>query len=139
MVWKQSLQEVYNFHNLFFCSVEQLITCCTSVYIYFFINRTWVLLEKQKTLPYRCTWSMPPVFVESELLIYFCYFVYIILFTLCSLLCCRFSMTGLCPWITFFWFPLESSVGSRDYFCFFTNDITILVLNQRITWHFDHF
>ena len=43
------------------------------------------------------------VLVESELLIYFCYIVCIVLVTLCSLLCLSvFFMSGLCPWITFF-------------------------------------
>ena len=36
------------------------------------------------------------------------FFTCIILVTLCSLLCLSFFMFGLCSWITFFWFPLES-------------------------------
>ena len=45
---------------------------------------------------------------ESELLIYFCYFVGIILFIICSLLCSFVFYVWFFPWITFFWFPLES-------------------------------
>ena len=44
--------------------------------------------------------------VESELFIYVCYFVCIILVNLCCV--CLFSMSGRCPWITFRWFSLES-------------------------------
>ena len=53
------------------------------------------------------------VLVESALLIYFCYFVCFIwlFYVLCSV--CLFSMSGLYPWITLFWFPLE--LGSPDY------------------------
>ena len=40
------------------------------------------------------------ILVESELHIFFCYFVCIF-----YVLCC---VSGLCSWVIFFWFPLES-------------------------------
>ena len=85
-------------------------------------------------LTYRYAWSMLQVLVESELFIYFCYFVCVILVILCSLLCVSVfyfpkfildDLTWLCirlvfsncysyiliwflHWTTFFWYPLES-------------------------------
>ena len=46
--------------------------------------------------------------IFSQSLIYFCYFVCIILITLCFCCDCLFSMSGLCSWITLIWFPLAS-------------------------------
>ena len=57
--------------------------------------------------PYRCTGAMLPVLSGvrvSYLHLLICTCMYY--FVLCCV--CVFSMSGLCPWITFIWFSLES-------------------------------
>ena len=75
-----------------------------------------VFLEKQKTLtlPVYATGPCSKFLVESEVLIYFCYFVYIILFTLCPMLCMSvFHVWSLALDYIFFYF--RSNLSSLDY------------------------
>ena len=72
-----------------------------------------VVFLSRKAEAYQYTWSMLPVFSGVWVAHLLCYIlvsyigsILIIMFFAVSV--CLFSMFGLCPWITFFWFPLES-------------------------------
>ena len=66
-------------------------------------------VEKRERLSYRLTWSMLVVFIKS-LICSFTFVAMYVLFWLFYVRCCLclFYMSGLYPWIIFFWLSLES-------------------------------
>ena len=85
---------------------------------FFPIPWTWLFMSNSAGVCRKAedAYSTLPLFsgvriVHCLLLQWMYYFGYFMFFVLCV---CLFSMSGLCPWITFFWFPLE--FWFPDYF-----------------------
>ena len=89
------------------------LVCATCPFTFLFrLPWTWLLMSNlagvsRKAEDAYLIHALGP-YPQSGLLIYCCYFVCIILVFSCYLLHMSFSMSRLCLWITFFWFPQES-------------------------------
>ena len=78
------------------------------IHLYLTETQNKIVIHLFYACTYRYTWSILPVFSGVELFIYFVtlYVLFWLYYVLCYL--CLFSMSGLWPWLTFFWYPPES-------------------------------
>ena len=104
-------------YGVFICTMRTDLFSAHMFPFLFLILQTWIVMcklvdvsRKEEETYLNCGPGPHSQFLlDSELLIYFCCFVRILLkIILCSLLFVSVSLSGLCPWITFFWSPLES-------------------------------
>ena len=129
---KSSLQKFYGHHyelvdrynsvsictmknNLF--NVSKFSFSLSSTFGLYFLWAIWqVFLEKHRTLTLPVHLVHSPIFSEFAHLLLF---VRVILVILCYLLCVPVFLSGLNPWTTFFWLPLESWIPWLLFMQFF--------------------
>ena len=76
--------------------------------LHFLWATQWVFLEKQRTLTLPLQLFHAPSFYWSPICSFTLVTLYVLLWLFYVLCCvCLFSMSALCPWVTFLWFPLE--------------------------------
>ena len=87
--------ELLDRYGVYICAMKSDFSTCHSLPVLFRLPRTWLFMNNslgvsRKAEDSYSTRTPGPCFqfsVESELHIWFCYFVYMILVTLCSVLC----------------------------------------------------